>query len=286
MPAPMRAQWPPRASLLVVAAALAGPPVFAQSDCSKGVFCVDARQEGTRVVLSGRNLASFEVTATLDATLRNMKSDVALPVTFTLPGGGSRAVATLRASDPGREWRYDYSYHWVYGTTEADHDEDEVYALPYDVGSAFSVIQGFDGSFSHNGDCRYAIDWGMPEGTPVRAARAGLVVGARDNFYAGGADRSLEDFANYVMVKHADGTVGEYDHFRQRGVVVRVGQRVKEGELLGHSGNTGFSSTPHLHLCVYKAVNGRRRESFPIRFRTAGSPSEVLVEGRRYEAAP
>lgn len=245
---------------------------------------MDTQRFSGGVALSARNLESYEVTITLTAQLENMRPDRTLPLTLTLSGRGSRVLVTLRAASARRPWRYEYRYYWTYGTTDASHDDAHVYSLPYAPGRAFRVIQGFGGSFSHTGDCAYAIDWGMPEGTAVRAARAGLIVGARDRFTRGGPDRAYKDFANFVIVKHADGTFGEYDHFRPGGVVVNEGERVEAGDLLGYSGNTGFSSGPHLHLCVYKAVDGYRRESFPIRFRTEASPAQVLEEGRSYAA--
>jgi hypothetical protein len=48
-----------------------------------------------------------------------------------------------------------------------------VYQLPFAADRAVRVIQGDDGAFSHNGPSRYAVDFDLPEGSPVHAARAG-----------------------------------------------------------------------------------------------------------------
>lgn len=113
----------------------------------------------------------------------------------------------------------------------------------------------------------------MPEGTPVLAAREGLVVGTEDKFDINGSDKDkYANFANFVIVKHPDGTFGEYDHLQKGGVAVKTGQTVKKGDILGYSGNTGFSTGPHLHFFVYMALDGKTRRSFPFRFISSTGP--------------
>ncbi len=86
-----------------------------------------------------------------------------------------------------------------------------------------------------------------------------------------------------MQIRHADGTIGEYDHLRHNGVVVKAGDPVKAGDLLGYSGNTGYSQSQHLHFMVFRAVDGLTRETFPIRFLIAGQRSTVEpVEGNSY----
>lgn len=81
------------------------------------------------------------------------------------------------------------------------------------------------------------IDIGAPEGTPIRAARGGLVVYS-DNYITG--------YGNMVIVLHADGFSTFYAHCRQ--TVVAAGQYVARGEILGEVGETGFAGAPHLHF--------------------------------------
>jgi murein DD-endopeptidase MepM/ murein hydrolase activator NlpD len=169
------------------------------------------------------------------------------------------------------------------GSNRAVHDDSYVYSLPYAPGQAFRVSQADDGPFSHSGPERHAIDWKMPEGTPVLAARSGVVVGTKDDSEAGGPDRSFENSANYVLIQHRDGTIGNYAHLLRHGVRVRLGQTVDTGAVIGLSGNTGFSSGPHLHFSVFKTRDGRERESIPIRFRTEKGAA-TLVSGRVYAA--
>ncbi|BDB16719.1 hypothetical protein cym2001_00840 [Pseudomonas sp. CYM-20-01] len=124
------------------------------------------------------------------------------------------------------------------------------YPLPW-RGGPFRMTQGPNGSFSHtDAKSRYAMDIAMPEGTPIIAARSGMVV-KTENAQAGrGSDAS----GNFVRVRHDDGTEGVYLHLKQGSVSVRVGQRVAVGSPLALSGNTGNSSGPHLHFVVQRAT--------------------------------
>ncbi len=103
----------------------------------------------------------------------------------------------------------------------------------------------------------------MPEGTPVHAAREGVVVSVKDDSEKGGSHRKFEDCANMVTVQHADGTMAHYCHLSPHSAKVRVGQKVRAGDWLAASGNTGFTSGPHLHFAVFKARNGFRSRKHP-----------------------
>jgi murein DD-endopeptidase MepM/ murein hydrolase activator NlpD len=183
-----------------------------------------------------------------------------------LTGGFQQPLLTLIANPQGA-WKWSYSFSWTPGSLDARHDDSVVYDLPYR--GTHLVIQGFHGTFSHTGDDEYAVDWEMPVGTPVYAAREGVVEGARATMTQGGPDPQLRNFDNFVLIRHADGTIGTYDHFRQGGVAVKVGDQVSRKQLLGYSGNTGFTSGPHLHFMIFKANDGYTRTSFPMRFQTA-----------------
>src|SRR5205807_6035099 len=176
--------------------------------------------------------------------------------------------------------------YYKLGSNCPRHDDLVVYQLPYAPGKKFKVTQGYNGVFSHQGSNLYAIDWQMPEGTPVYAARGGLVVKVKDDSNSGGSSMKYDPFNNYVLIRHEDGTLGHYCHLQKNGVTVKPGQIVRTGQLIAHSGNTGFSSGPHLHFSVYRTRDGKDRISIPVKFRTADDQVAVtLKEGRRYRAS-
>lgn len=122
------------------------------------------------------------------------------------------------------------------------------YILPFEVGKFFEVWRTVEHYAPGNGGVGlYAIDFGMPIGTRVIAARAGEVVAARGKFNDGNNEDTKE---NFVFLRHSDGTVARYFHLTRGGALVKVGDRIKRGQLIGLSGNTGQSPAPHLHFDV------------------------------------
>ena len=65
-----------------------------------------------------------------------------------------------------------------------------------------------------------------------------------------------------------------YAHLRSEGALVRVGQRVRQGQQIGLSGNTGFTTGPHLHFAV-QVNRGMRLESLPFRMNGPGGPLHI-----------
>lgn len=152
----------------------------------------------------------------------------------------------------------------VYVPTGAD--TSIVYQLPYTTNKAYIVAQGYWGNFSHKKT--YALDFKMRRGQPVCAARSGVVLATASHFAEKkGRKKNFIEQANYIDILHSDGTVASYWHLQQNGVLVKPGDTVNTGQHIAYSGNTGFSTMPHLHFEVYKRDN-RGYHSIPTRFLT------------------
>jgi murein DD-endopeptidase MepM/ murein hydrolase activator NlpD len=230
------------------------------------------------------NKETTDMTATIEIKSVNMDCSVPLPHTITVPAGSKTPAFTLKPKETGGDWSYNWVNHYTVGRVDAMHDDSALYTLPYMPGASFKVSQAYHGSFSHTGPDEYAIDWKMPEGTPVLAAREGKVVSVKDDSTRGGANRKYEDDANLIIVQHSDGTMAHYCHLKAKSARVKLGDKVRAGEMLALSGNTGFTSGPHLHFAVFKAKSGFGRETIPVKFRTAEASGITLLDGKSYKA--
>ena len=192
---------------------------------------------------------------------------VVLPYT-TLPLGH-----VLAAEESDHYFRFRYQF----GRLDAVPDEQTAYRLPFEEGISFAITQAYGSALpSHdNPENLYAVDFAMPVNTPVVAARSGIVIDAVLHHREGGFNVSYWNKANTISIAHDDGTVAEYAHLSPRAAPVKPGQRVEVGELIGYSGNTGYTSGPHLHFVVYKPVvrDGKvARLSLPVVFYTYDPP--------------
>ena len=151
-----------------------------------------------------------------------------------------------------------------------------VYDLPFAEGAKYKIVQGYGGLFSHRN--KAALDFSMPEGTPIHAARGGVVYSYKDDSNEGGLTGNKK--ANYIMIRHSDGSIGCYWHLKQNGVAVKRG-KVEKGQLIGYSGSTGFVLRPHLHFAVKRVLNYQKDSFVRTKFRTSKGV-EMLKRGRKY----
>lgn len=143
------------------------------------------------------------------------------------------------------------------------------YFLPYPNGLVWQCVQGANSGGSHSGRAGWAWDFRMPQGSPIMAARDGVVSMLKQdsdqscpqNIY------SCPDWNNYIVIDHGDGSSASYLHGFVNGARVRLGQQVKQGDIIGISGTTGQSGGPHLHFQVQTTTPGAYiAQSFPIGF--------------------
>lgn len=180
----------------------------------------------------------------------------------TIAARSSERLIALSPQQTGKAMSYKPSLRSIVGDPQrSGYSFAYRYPLPW-VGGPFRLSQGPNGPYSHFGaKSRYAMDIAMPEGTPIIAARGGMVIKTENSQTGKGANPS----GNFVRVLHDDGTMGVYLHLMQGSVVVKEGQRVTVGSALGRSGNTGNSTGPHLHFVVQRNV-GLALESIPYEF--------------------
>lgn len=220
------------------------------------------------------------IAAKIELTMEgNAATDRQWPAYVTVPPGQSLPVGrVLRARNTGQGYSMRTMSSWRIGNFNATHGPDVTYRLPFADGLAFRIAQAFDGPITtHTSpESQYAIDITMPEGTLVLAARAGTVAEVESNHIEGGKSDYLRTRANGVVVTHDDGTMGRYGHFMPGRQLVKPGQRVQAGTPLGYSGNTGYSSGPHLHFAVTRVVvsiaGTLEEESLPLTFYAHNPP--------------
>ena len=124
---------------------------------------------------------------------------------------------------------------------------------PWECGKGFSITQGNKGSYSHQAGKKeqYAWDIGMPVGTPIAAPASGTITHIKQD-----SDincNSSCSHANYVAMSFDNGDAAVFVHLKYKGVPVSIGQHVNRGQIIGYSGNTGWSTGPHLHFQVQQA---------------------------------
>jgi murein DD-endopeptidase MepM/ murein hydrolase activator NlpD len=214
------------------------------------------------IVVINQNHAPVQVDFHL-TTQDNVRAQ-AIPAHWMVPGNSEIKLASLRPQNAALPLRYDYQLRWQLGDPNAHHNERFAYSPPIPVNSVFTIAQGFNGSYSHAGEGnRYAIDIGMPIGTAVRAARSGSVVSVKDSYSDGGNSTAYRGKTNSIYILHDDGTFGVYAHLRRGSALVRPGQHVPMGQIIAQSGNTGYTTGPHLHFAVLRNA-GMKWQSVPF----------------------
>jgi murein DD-endopeptidase MepM/ murein hydrolase activator NlpD len=187
----------------------------------------------------------------------------------TLEPGTRQTLLEARRSGGAKA---DLQFLWkvALGSPHAVHSPPHPYRAPFAVGSTFTISQAYPTRITHvTPDSQYAVDIALPDGTPVYAARAGTVINVRHDSFRGAALPALLDQANVIEVLHEDGTIAVYAHLHWDSIRVRIGQRIQLGEYIANSGNTGFTTGPHLHFAVWRNA-GAADVSIPFEFAGIG----------------
>ncbi len=188
----------------------------------------------------------------------SMKKKLAIPL----------LIATLVALAPTLEALGQSSKEPIFidSTKKKGLTKQVIYELPYLPGKHVSIVQGYNGWFSHQNS--NALDFLMRKGQVICAARRGIVQSTRSDSKRGGASYKFINDGNYVIIKHEDSTSAAYWHMEYNSVMVKSGDTVEAGQPIGKVGTTGFSSGPHLHFEVYYFDDTGNEHSVKTVFRT------------------
>ncbi|MCL2876650.1 MAG: M23 family metallopeptidase [Betaproteobacteria bacterium] len=234
------------------------------------------------------NNSPAPVTVSFGLTGSNLSPDKPLPLTLVVDTHSRQEIVHVTQARRLEPLQYSLRYSYQPGDIFMPPDRHARYILPFAKGTPFLVVQGPAGMgalgtlVTHDNDhSRYAYDFGVSEGTPVHAAREGMVIDVKDSFTEGRPDPSLGKKANFVGIMHDDRSIAYYLHLAPHRVLVKVGQWVYAGDLIAYSGNTGFTYGPHLHFDVRRAAVSEKGEvvhvSIPVDFYPRDQMGEKIV---------
>jgi len=240
-----------------------------------------------RIVAVNKSLAPVSVAVRIAGDARQYRVDRAGPLRDVIAPNSTHEIARIHMGGDLGPCQAEMTYTHSVGNMFAMPDRRYRYRLPFRRGAVALVIQEPTGVLTTHRDAlnRYAIDFAVPLGTPVLAARAGTVIEIRDAFIEGRADRKLAEKTNLVSIMHADGTFAQYVHLAPHSIPVHPGERVEAGQLIGKSGNSGFAGGPHLHFDLRRARIGANdnvvQESLPFSFFRQKTGEKVVIKQRR-----
>lgn len=198
-----------------------------------------------------------------------IETDIKFDEIFTVPEHSTMSLGHIFSFDTSQNFTLTRQFSIGTPTSIEKLDTDEL-QIPFR--GKFRVTQANGGSYSHRGPKNfYSIDVAMPIGTPIYAARSGKVVDMKMHFTKAGLNPEAHAMANYIRLRHSDGTMTVYVHLNPNSQRVKLGDFVNAGEMIAESGNTGYTSGPHLHFAVQKN-NGVTTVSIPFKFNGNISP--------------
>ncbi len=223
------------------------------------------------------------VSVEINFNIENLHSSIGAKKIIEVPATTeAHFIAELTIEDIHKSFAMGYTIRYNHGNhLQTLYDEEYAYYLPYQKGTSHRVSQGYNGSISHKDE--YALDFSMPVGTPIYAAREGVIVLVEEQFKKTCTTADCAKFNNYILVYHPDGTFAEYTHIQHKGALVAPGDRIEVGQHIGYSGNVGWSTGPHLHFIVF-LQRFQERETLPTKFKVAsGTTTTLLEEGMSYK---
>ncbi len=253
--------------ILFCAISFAQKPVFAEKRVNDSIVFIDVISTtvaGLRIEVIPRTKANPNI---------KFKEKVFLPSMDTIYG----IVSYPEELEDKKPLEYFEIKHFWDSENEVIHNDDYLYLFPFRKGKKYKVSQSFNGKNSHRSIAsKYAIDFVMPIGDKVYAARSGKVIYTINHFKESGGEEYVHK-ANKIVILHDDGTYGNYAHLDFKGTLVEAGDIVERGQHIGYSGNTGKTRGPHLHFVV------RKPDDTSVQIQFEGYEGKVLKKGKRYK---
>ncbi len=256
---------------------------FSCTNCfAKKDFKIYSEKTLTGYAIYADNYDLSPISVQVNFILTNLKIEKESQQVYILKSKATKQFLTnLIVAKRGKPYKYSFNTSFSYGDVSIkSYDKHYKYALPFPKGKTYKVGQGYNGSFSHKN--LNALDFPMPIGSEIAAMRDGMVVKVVEKNDKGCAEDECRKSNNYIVIQHSDGTYATYSHIMQNGSIVEEKEKVYKGQMIGYSGNVGFTSGPHLHVTVYKP-RIPMRETLRVKFLVGdGEKAEILTEGKRY----
>ena len=233
-----------------------------------------------QLIAHNRSYVPIELVVTFK-TIQGLEfPDPDQPLTWVVPPRSDLSLIALDLLENESAPFLEYQYQHLAGDPAARHRPGQAYRAPFAVATDHPVTQAFPEVATHmTRDSQYAVDVAMPIGTDIMAARGGVVFDVAASNFRGGLDPARDGpAANVIRILHDDGTYAIYAHLNTNSIRVRPGDRVQRGQYIADSGNTGFSSGPHLHFAVVRNA-GMAIESVPVTFMGQNSTTIVPATG-------
>jgi murein DD-endopeptidase MepM/ murein hydrolase activator NlpD len=243
-----------------------------------------ATEKGIGLIAQNTFYAPIQLAFRISET-ENVASSTPREGLKVLPPRSSVPLLLVGKATPNADLHFETEFRYLPGEPGAEHRPTQPYRFPYALSTSAWVSQAFPDVITHGDPAsQYAIDFMMPIGTHVFAARDGVVIEVASDFFENGTDVNVDGpRANIVRVLHDDGTMSLYGHLSWNSIRVVPGQHVARGEYLADSGNTGFSTGPHLHFVVQRNRGGAI-VSVPIEFASRGGVAITVRSHDQYTA--
>lgn len=261
--------------------ALIALPISLYAQSVKAILYKEAIVDGSAIFVD--NDEYCPVSVQLNLKLTNMKSTEGNNKIFVVPARTKKHKIT-EVLISNQKKAFGFGLETTIGLGDNDlktYDENFKYSLPYKKGAAYTITQGYNGKYTHQNE--NSLDFDMPVGVEICAVREGIVVKTEDNNNKHCMDEKCKEYDNYILIYQPDGTFASYSHLKKKGVLVKEGDKIIAGQVIGYSGFVGYASGPHLHFDI-STFNLKNQKTVKTYFLVGnGADVEYLQEHKKYE---